>query len=419
MTDKRNLRIFCPTHEAAFEVAEGPKILCEITEHTLSVGFPNSEFWEFCCNCETFTPSRLDRGEKARNNCYGCGNEIAVRFVCANCKIVGFECNAQTKGKSYSINANGIKPACPGCQSLTQNGILVLHQCKEIETNILTARSDCPFCLEKTEAGNARGQVAPTVNATQVCPNCGAEKLQGAIFCGRCRYQLQTDVTVTNLGSAVNKTQLLGSLCPNCSTPIPPESGFCLQCGQAVKKAIPPPPPPPPRKISNEPLLSVNAPAASTADNTTRNILIGGGGVLLLIVIVVIVSNVSKPTDTSYNPNANYTAAGNTNSSRSSTSSSLPDSFNHDYQGTINGQSFSLTLVRSGRDLRGTASTSRNTDTLSGTIEKDGRFKLDGYESGTRYTGIYTGQVHTDGTVTGSWTTPAGTKETPFSLEQH
>jgi ribosomal protein L40E len=427
MTDKRNLRVFCPTHEAAFEVAESPKILCEITEHTLSVGFPHSEFWEFCCNCETFTPSKLDRGEKARKICYGCGNDISKRFVCANCKIVAFECSAQTKGKSYSINANGIEPSCPGCQSLTQNGALVLHQCKESESNILTARADCPFCLEKTDASNAREKVASDANTTQVCPKCGAAKIPGAIFCGRCRYQLRTDVAVTNLGSEVNKTQLLGSLCPNCGIPISPDSGFCRECGQAVKKAIPPPPPPPPKKSPAE-SLTINVPASSAPDNSTRNVIIGVAGVLLLIVIAAIASNVSKSSGSStYNSNANYTSAGNSNSARTSSGSasnsstmntSLSNSFQRDYQGTINGQSLSVSLVRAGRDLRGTASTSRSTDTLSGTIETDGRFKLDGYENGTRLTGIYTGQVHADGTVTGSWTTPKGSKETPFSLEQ-
>jgi hypothetical protein len=95
----------------------------------------------------------------------------------------------------------------------------------------------------------------------------------------------------------------------------------------------------------------------------------------------------------------------------------LPDSFQRDYQGTISGQSFSVTLIRSGRNLRGTASTSR-TDTLSGTIETDGSFRLDGYENGTNLTGIYTGQIHTDGTLTGNWTNPKGLKETPFYLRQ-
>lgn len=424
MTNKRNLRIFCPTHEAAFEVAEGPKILCEITEHTLSVGFPNSEFWEFCCNCETFTPSRLDRGEKAREVCYGCDNEISKRFVCANCKIVGFECDAQTKGKSYSINANGIAPFCPGCQSAMQNGALIMHQCEEIKANVLTARTDCPFCLKKTDAGDGRTKAGTTANLYQVCPNCGTDKIPAAaIFCGKCRHQLRTDVAVANPGSENNRTRLLGSLCPNCSSPVPPDAEFCGQCGQAVKKAVPPPPPPPPKKVVPE-QATVNAPVDSRPDNSMRGPLIGVGAVVVLIIIAIIASNTSKSSSSSYNSNStsygsNSSSTSSSSNSSSSTTVSLPYSFHREYEGTINGQDFSMTLDKSGRSLTGTASTSTNTDDLRGTIETDGRFRADGYESGAKMTGKYSGQIYADGSITGSWTTTRGTLETSFYLSQH
>ena len=47
VSEKRNLKIFCPQHQAVFEVEENSKIVCEIREHALSNNFPNEEFWEY------------------------------------------------------------------------------------------------------------------------------------------------------------------------------------------------------------------------------------------------------------------------------------------------------------------------------------------------------------------------------------
>lgn len=314
MTDKRKLRVFCPTHEAAFEVAESPKILCEITDHALSIDFPNAEFWEFCCNCETFAPSKLDKGEKARKSCYNCGNTISKRFACASCKTFSFECDTQAKGKRYFINAQkGIEPNCPGCQTANQNGALVRHECKDIDVDFFTARETCPFCAEKTSTpvADARREAAPNAgfqNASQTCPQCRAENPSGAPFCGKCGHQLRNDVVVENRGDDVNKTKLLGSLCPNCSTPIPPDSGFCGECGQAVKSSVAPPPPPPPKRseIGNIPPTFNRAPAVENSASSLKSgntpVIIGGVavGFLLLVVIGSVISS-SKSNSTSSN----------------------------------------------------------------------------------------------------------------------
>lgn len=241
MTHKRALRIFCPTHEAAFEVVESPKILCEITEHALSVGFPNSEFWEFCCNCETFTPSKLDKGEKVRKSCYGCGNEISKHFACSNCKTFSFESEAQTKGKRFFItNKQGIEPNCPGCQSTGQNGTLNWHECEDINTGFFTVRETCPFCLKNVSAKPAAQNKSRT-DVEVICPKCRMENPPTSLFCGNCRFKLKKDAATVNVGTDINKTKLLGSLCPNCSMPMPPNASFCGECGQAVKNTLPPP----------------------------------------------------------------------------------------------------------------------------------------------------------------------------------
>jgi len=101
----------------------------------------------------------------------------------------------------------------------------------------------------------------------------------------------------------------------------------------------------------------------------------------------------------------------------------LPDSFRHDYEGTIGRDfRFSVTLARSGRVLSGRASTSGRTgsswDRLEGTIDADGNFKLVGYERGEeRVTGDYEGRIR-DRTVSGSYTSRLNNKTARFHLSQ-
>jgi hypothetical protein len=97
---------------------------------------------------------------------------------------------------------------------------------------------------------------------------------------------------------------------------------------------------------------------------------------------------------------------------------SLTTAFDRNYDGTIGNQSFSLSLVRDGDRLTGQASTTRSTDTLSGTINAGGQFELKGLENGERYTGIYKGAIFGNGTIQGAWTKPDGSRETTFSVSQ-
>ena len=179
MSNERNLRIFCPIHEASFEVVDNAKIACEITGHSLSTGFPESECWEFCCNCETFSPSQLGKGERSRTTCYGCQNEISKRFACDQCKIFSFECSTLAKGKSYFVSASGIAPACPGCENPVIPSKVLEHDCKDIGVGFFTALETCPFCLEET--GKAK---KVSVNKSQsLCPQCSSITIHGSVFC--------------------------------------------------------------------------------------------------------------------------------------------------------------------------------------------------------------------------------------------
>ena len=110
--------------------------------------------------------------------------------------------------------------------------------------------------------------------------------------------------------------------------------------------------------------------------------------------------------------------AGTSNSSTSNVSPNPPATFQRNYEGTIGNQNFSIYIVRDGSNLSGQASTSRKTDTLSGTIDANGQFAMNGFENGKRFTGIYKGNIYDNGTIDGSWTKPDGTKETSFSVSQ-
>ena len=148
----RQIKVFCPQHQSVFEVADTPKIVCEIREHTLSNNFPNAEFWEYCCDCQTFFPSNLEVGGKTKENCLQCERPPVSRFVCGNCKIVSYDSGEQTKGKIFNVNADSktVEPSCPGCQKSFVGAKIYQHNCADIEIVLLTPRETCPFCKRLT-----------------------------------------------------------------------------------------------------------------------------------------------------------------------------------------------------------------------------------------------------------------------------
>lgn len=158
----RQLKIYCPTHQATFEITESPKIVCEIREHALSNDFPKSEFWEYCCDCQTFSLSDLEVGGKAKAACPQCERTTLRRFLCDECKIVAYDSNEETKGKIFNVKAqNGIEPSCSGCQKSFVGVKIYSHNCTDIEAVLLTARETCPFCKRKTIESKAA--LAPTM----------------------------------------------------------------------------------------------------------------------------------------------------------------------------------------------------------------------------------------------------------------
>ena len=221
-------------------------------------------------------------------------------------------------------------------------------------------------------------------------------------------------------------------ICSQCGSTVEDGEQFCSECGARVGMATASQSPPfspsvtqSTQGLSDQQTYTAASPLSSTptAPKKQTNPIVWVAipfGLLVVVILTVIGFSVS-------NSNNNSTSTQNTSSTTNSPSRTtsappgLPDSFQRSYQGTIGSKStlsFSMSLTRSGRDLRGTASTGSKTDTLSGTIETDGRFRLEGYENGNTFSGIYSGQIYSDGTINGSWVNPRGRGESQFSLRQ-
>ena len=96
----------------------------------------------------------------------------------------------------------------------------------------------------------------------------------------------------------------------------------------------------------------------------------------------------------------------------------LPRNFNRTYAGTVNYDEIEMQLERSGSSLEGRVYPKyRSADIfLEGYISDDGSFEMDEKSDIGVVTGVYHGRINTDGTMSGSWTKPDGSKSRPFFL---
>ncbi len=430
--EKRHLKIYCPQHFITFEIEESPKIFCEQHEHALSNDFPNGEFWEYCCDCQTFFPSQLTVGGKAKTACLQCERPTISRFVCGECKVTTFDSGEDTKGKQFHLNSENfaVSPSCPGCLTNFAEEKLHLHKCAEIEAVFATPREVCPFCKKET----VKPKPKPKIKAPPVveCPKCLTNNEEDSFFCNNCGEELRSNPQLVKRGTSTAKTQLLGSLCPNCGAGNQDGSTFCVGCGQALKiedaKPKPNPNLPPPIPQTAVPTQAWSGSPASTVNPSTvksgngKGCLIGGGVVIgaifLCVAIQGVISNKNRSDISLTTPTPTSSSSTPRTSSSSSPNSSSSTSFNRSYSGNIGGKSFSMRLERDGSSLKGTASTSKHTDRVEGEIDSSGSFTLDGYEDGSRLTGRYSGQINSDGSIRGTWTNLQGGQGTAFYVSE-
>lgn len=242
------LKIFCPSHQVVFDTENKPQIICEVVEHSLSNNFPKSEFWEYCCDCQTFTPSAFGMGGTAKKTCHYCDLLSVRRFLCDECKIIAYDSGAETKGKLHSINdADGIVPNCAGCHKAFAGFEIYQHNCSEIGSSFLTTRRDCPFCLkdilpQPKKIEQISGIDAP-INHSEIqtvstqCSKCGHWGKADRDFCGKCNNPIIDRISAETKEKPNPKTGTYAAFCINCGTENDSNSLFCVNCGYDLKTA--------------------------------------------------------------------------------------------------------------------------------------------------------------------------------------
>lgn len=124
------------------------------------------------------------------------------------------------------------------------------------------------------------------------------------------------------------------------------------------------------------------------------------------------------------NQNSNMSWSGNTGANWSSNTNSsgnnfpMARNFNRTYRGTADNDGITMQLKRSGSSLSGRVLSRRSATeiSVSGNIDGDGYFEMSEYSDIGVTTGIYQGRINTDGTLTGTWTKPDGSKPRPVYL---
>jgi formylglycine-generating enzyme required for sulfatase activity len=144
---ERKLRVHCTQHRILFEVLEARTLVCDADGHALAHNFPTGEWWEFCCNCQTFWPSDAEHCGEGRESCPACEQPIAARYLCHRCMVLSNAPKIPPKGRGFRVSALGrVEPRCPGCSGVASP--IIDHQCEGARMPLTTARPICPFCDE-------------------------------------------------------------------------------------------------------------------------------------------------------------------------------------------------------------------------------------------------------------------------------
>lgn len=149
------MHVYCPEHTDIYWVPQNDPVLCpERGRHYLG-RLPSilrceesasvTDFWEYCCNCQTFWPSNIDG--KASEKCPVCPGAGSVRYWCDKCYTISFDSPTPARRQIFTISHKGIpQPGCPGCSRTVLSSHLYEHECKIFLARFTSAFAACPCC---------------------------------------------------------------------------------------------------------------------------------------------------------------------------------------------------------------------------------------------------------------------------------
>ena len=152
------MRVFCRQHNKGFFTPRQTPIKCESRGHVLgeldfhgTAKTPVEIQWQYCCNCEHFSP--IDFGHEELQRCPVCTRRASMMYLCDRCFTVSFESNTPLERKNFTLTAEGAPlPSCPGCLQ-EASADLYEHICDELQTSFMTALTSCPVCRERLDVG--------------------------------------------------------------------------------------------------------------------------------------------------------------------------------------------------------------------------------------------------------------------------
>lgn len=306
MSSERFIRVYCPTHKTSTTATAAPVVICESGGHALSQGFPHAEFWEYCCDCQSFRPSEIAASGRAQERCMVCDRPVARRFLCGHCQVISIESDeASKRRKPYVVTPVGVvEPACPGCLRAAISPVHA-HACREVDATLSTAREVCPFCNESVKPKPAPQPVPTQAVTTPLKPHGGGRPVETR----RC----------FNCGAPAPD-----EFCPRCGAPQSPAGEWR---GPAAEPRDEPPPAVKPAAPAARQSAAVAAPVST--GSPAKGVVVFLAAVAALVVLVVIALSLSKRnanTNTnvySYNSNSTYAESTETKLERAIASGNL------------------------------------------------------------------------------------------------
>lgn len=377
------IRVFCPTHQTVFETDLKSQLVCDIGGHELSKQFPSAEYWEYCCDCDTYYRSEMQSGGKDNPGCPVCEREPKLRFLCGECKTVASDSGEPARAKKFQIASasSSVSPHCPGC-GIGVKGDFTPHACQVMLTPLSSTRANCPFCgmAFKSVIHNADGSREGSESSDSdfgfenglVCQQCGAANSFDSAFCVTCGSMLEAVGTRTMVSSAADVPSSMANLSGSTAS----ASTGAVPKGRRLPSA----------RKKTSPWLTIALPSVAA-----------------VLVLTIIISQLVKK------------SASTTADNKPVQAQALAlDAGKKSFTGTMNGKPIEFTLSKDGNAVKGevkiTEDSGQITDKVEGALTATG-FEVRGYQGEASYAlGTYKATYDKTGKIVGFWESNFGKK---------